>query len=108
MTSVAVWCFLSMWRRRHGNMSTYRSPLRWYAISAVAVSMALLFNLALAPWIRPNVFPPFLIAVLLCSRYGGMGPGLTATALSLAACCVLLGRSARRDLPGIELPHPAI
>jgi len=74
-------------------MNTNRSPLRWHAISAAAAGLALLVNLALAPWVGTNFFAPFLIAVLLCSRYGGVGAGLTATALSFVACCVLLGMS---------------
>src|SRR5271157_2754062 len=74
-------------------MSTNRSPLRWHAISAAAAGLALLVNLALAPWVGTSHFAPFLIAVLLCSRYGGMQAGLTATALSFVACRFLLGMS---------------
>jgi len=46
-------------------------------------------NLTLGTWTGPNVFPPFLVAVLVCSRYGGMWPGLAAVVLSFAACFVL-------------------
>ena len=67
--------------------------LRWYAISIVAVVAALLLSVGLGDWIKPHVFPPFLVAVLFCSRYGGRGPGLTATALSTAACFALLTRN---------------
>src|SRR5271157_5448065 len=69
------------------------SQLRWHAIAVALVGVALLVNVALRPWNGPNVFPPFLLAVLLTSGYGGIGPGLTATALSLVTCIVLLGES---------------
>jgi PAS domain S-box-containing protein len=62
----------------------------WYPAAFVAAGVALLFNVALGTWIWPNVFPPFLIAVLLCTRYGGLGPGLIATFLASEACAVLL------------------
>ncbi len=75
-------------------ISTAPPRLKWYAISIGAVVAALLFTVGLGDWIEPNIFPPFLIAVLFCSRYGGMGPGLTATALSTAACFALLARAA--------------
>ncbi len=67
-----------------------RARLKWYFISVGTVGAAILLNLALGTWIWPNVFPPFLIAVLFCSRYGGKGPGLTATALSSMAGFALL------------------
>ncbi len=62
----------------------------------VSVEAVLLACLALCPWIGPNVFPPSLIAVLLCSWYGGIGPGLAATGLSSTACTVLLNQAVAR------------
>jgi hypothetical protein len=53
-------------------MNINRSTLKWHVIAATAVGMAVLVNLALRPWRGPNVFPVFLIAVLLSSRYGGI------------------------------------
>ena len=80
-----------------------RPFLWWYAGAVAAVVAALQVNLALGAWIWPNVFPPFLIAVLVCSRYGGMGPGLTATVLSFAACSVLLIADLGESLSPIAL-----
>jgi PAS domain S-box-containing protein len=67
-----------------------RPSLYWYAGAVAAVVVAVGINLAFEPWIRPNIFPPFLIAVFVCSRYGGLGPGLTASALSFVVSSVLL------------------
>jgi Domain of unknown function (DUF4118) len=75
-------------------ISTAPPRLKWYAVSIGAVVAALLFSVGLGDWIRPHIFPSFFVAVLFCSRYGGRGPGLTATALSTAACFALLTREA--------------
>ena len=75
-------------------ISTAPPRLKWYAVSIGAVVAALLFSVGLGDWILPHIFPSFFVAVLFCSRYGGRGPGLTATALSTAACFALLTREA--------------
>ena len=74
-------------------MELDRSSWSWYAASVVAIATALVVSLALRPWIGLFLYLPFLIAVLLCARIGGLGPGLTATALSSAASGILLARS---------------
>ncbi len=74
-------------------MDLVRSAWRRYAASVVAVATAVVVCLALRPWIGPFLYPPFLIAVLLCARFGGLGPGLMATALSCVASGILLARS---------------
>lgn len=70
----------------------------------MAVLSAAVINLALGAWIRPNVFPLFLLAVLVCARYGGIGPGLMATALSFVACSILL----IEDLREVSFPAALI
>lgn len=76
-------------------MSDPHGSPRWYAVAVAACGAALAFDLALSAWVGPNVFPPFLVAVLLCARRGGTGPGLAATLISLPACAILLAREAR-------------
>jgi PAS domain S-box-containing protein len=61
-----------------------RSRLFRYGLPVVAVLLSAVLRLALDPyltWKAPFVF--FIIAILLSARYGGLGPGLTATALSV-------------------------
>jgi len=77
----------------HAIMDHDRSARRRYAASVVAVATALVVCLALRPWVGPFLYPPFLIVVLLCARFGGLGPGLTATALSCVASGIMLARS---------------
>jgi len=48
-------------------------------------ALALLLVVILRPLIEPSVFFLFLVAVTLSALYGGLGPGLTATALSALA-----------------------
>ena len=51
-------------QRGYATMDTHRSPLRWHALSAAAVGIALLVNLILAGWIRPVIFWPYFLAIL--------------------------------------------
>jgi PAS domain S-box-containing protein len=56
-----------------------RSPLARYG-GAVAASVAAFgVNVALAPVVEANTFPPFLAAVMVSTWLGGLGPGLVAT-----------------------------
>ncbi|MGO9601224.1 MAG: PAS domain S-box protein [Isosphaeraceae bacterium] len=71
-------------------MRNQRTSLWWYPIVLAATGAALLFDLALGGLIWPNVYLPFMIVVLVCSRYGGLGPGLASTILALEACIALL------------------
>ena len=61
------------------------SPPRRYGIAVLAVLLALLLDLLLWPWAKPTAFPLFTAAVLFASWYGGLGPGLLATALATVA-----------------------
>jgi serine/threonine protein kinase len=56
-----------------------------YGFAILAVVLALLLDLLLWPWAKPTAFPLFTAAVLFASWYGGLGPGLLATALATAA-----------------------
>jgi PAS domain S-box-containing protein len=61
-----------------------RSPHRWraYALAFVLTAVVLWVRLALAPWVgeRPLLIL-FLVPILFSAYYGGLGPGLLATAL---------------------------
>lgn len=61
---------------------------RWqqrYSVAVVAASLAVLLTQGLWWQIQPTVYPFFLSAVAISSWYGGIGPGLLATALSALA-----------------------
>src|SRR5919107_4236745 len=60
------------------------SPLLRYGIAVLAVALVLLLRLLLAPLITPE--SPFLLlagAVVVAAWFGGLGPGLLATALGM-------------------------
>ncbi len=60
----------------------------WSSLATVLViGLALLINLGLSPWIGVNVYPLFLLAVLVGAWFGGMTQGLMATIVS---CLVIL------------------
>src|SRR5215210_443494 len=68
-------------RSRHPLMKR-SSPLLRYGVAALAVALVLLLRLLLAPLITPH--SPFLLlagAVMVAAWFGGLGPGLLATAL---------------------------
>ena len=57
-----------------------------YGLGAAAVAAALGLKLALMPWVEHDTpFLLFFAAVLVAGWYGGLGPGLLATALAAAA-----------------------
>src|SRR5690606_13421486 len=70
---------------------------RGYGVAVLCVGLAVLARLLLDPVIEPDppfvlMAPPFLrliAAVLLSAWYGGLGPGLLATALGAALACAL-------------------
>jgi signal transduction histidine kinase len=61
------------------------SALTRYAVALVAAGAALLIAFSLRDVLEPGIFPPFLVAVTVAALYGGVGPALVATAVSLAA-----------------------
>lgn len=62
-----------------------RSHLLGYVAAAATSAVAVLCALALTPLLEVSPFPIFLAAVTLSAWRGGMGPGLVATVLGVAA-----------------------
>jgi two-component system cell cycle sensor histidine kinase/response regulator CckA len=61
------------------------------SVFALALStFAVLVCLLLRPWLEPNFFLPFLVAVFASAWYYGYGAGFTATALSTVALGALV------------------
>ncbi|MDB4950771.1 MAG: Chemotaxis protein methyltransferase CheR [Gemmatimonadetes bacterium] len=58
---------------------------RRYALAVLGVATALAVAWLLRAWLGTSVFSPFLAAVVLAAWYGGRGPGLLASALSVPA-----------------------
>lgn len=67
-----------------------RSPLGRYSVAVLAVVLALLLTQLLRWWFEPSIYPLFFAAVMFSSWYGGIGPGLLATALAALACAYFL------------------
>lgn len=61
-----------------------KPPVR-YAMAVLLVALALLITLSLGPPMRTTPTPLFLLAVMLSAWFGGLLPGLLATALSVWA-----------------------
>jgi len=59
--------------------------LPWYGLAVGLSALALLMMLLSWPLMEPSVFFLFLAAVTISALYGGLGPGLAATALSALA-----------------------
>jgi K+-sensing histidine kinase KdpD len=62
------------------------SPALSYVIALLAVSAAVIANLLLVTYLQasPTLFS-FLCAIIFAAWFGGVGPGLAATALSVLA-----------------------
>jgi K+-sensing histidine kinase KdpD len=70
---------------------------RAYGLATLAVGVALLGRLLLAPWIHEaSPFLLFTLAVMVSGAYGGLGPGLYATLLSAAVGTWLILRQLER------------
>src|SRR4051794_29511197 len=63
---------------RPGNMH----PAPSYTLAVASVGLALLFQLSLGPLAPKIPFLPFNVSVAAAAWFGGVGPGLVATALS--------------------------
>lgn len=61
------------------------APFR-YGLAVALTSIALLCSLALSHWIQESPFSLFLAVVAVSAWYGGLGPGLLATALGGLIC----------------------
>lgn len=60
-------------------------PVTRYALAVAATAAAVVLSLLLRPLIHPSVLAPFLLAVAIVALYGGVGPGVVASLLSVAA-----------------------
>ena len=56
-----------------------------YALAFAAVGAALAAGILMRDVLEPGVFPPFLVAVTVSALYGGVGPAMLATVLSMLA-----------------------
>jgi K+-sensing histidine kinase KdpD len=54
-----------------------------YGVAVLLVMLASLLAMLLRPWLEPNIFLLFFSAVMMGAWYGGLGPGLLATLLSV-------------------------
>src|SRR5262245_47092582 len=54
-----------------------------YAVAAVASLVALILRELLGPVLQSATFLPFILAIVVSGWYGGCGPGLLATVLSV-------------------------
>lgn len=58
-----------------------RTPVLQYGIALLLFATALGITLLLRPWIVPSPFPFFFFATMVAACIGGLGPGMTSTAL---------------------------
>lgn len=58
------------------------TKLLHYGVALLSVALALGINLKLSPYLDATPTPPFFAAVMVSAWYGGLGPGLLATAVS--------------------------
>jgi len=58
-----------------------RPAVLQYGIALLFFSIALGITLSLRPWIVPSPFPFFFLATMVAACFGGLGPGMTSTAL---------------------------
>jgi PAS domain S-box-containing protein len=79
-----------MLARRLARSGFARSAVARYALAVAASAAALVVNVLLGPLVYPNVFPPFVAAVMVSASYGGLGPGLLATGLTAVANLLFL------------------
>src|SRR5687768_14576462 len=81
-----------------------RNPVIRYSVSLLAVALAAALNLALFRWSEQIHFALFVTAVVVSALYGGLGPGLLASALaSIASAFFFLGATYSFQLDGNDL-----
>ena len=59
-----------------------------YGVSVAVVAVATAVNIALWRWIQPHFSPLFFAAIMIAGWFGGLGPGLLATALAAVVCAI--------------------
>jgi len=67
-------------------LSAIRFYFTGYTVAVIAVAIAFLLTQLIWLLIQPHLYPLFLAAVMVSSWYGGMGPGLLATAFAAVLC----------------------
>jgi PAS domain S-box-containing protein len=70
---------------RQGRWTDLPTQLLHYGVALLSVVLAVGTNLVFSPYLAPTLTPPFFAAVMVSAWYGGLGPGLLATALSTLA-----------------------
>ena len=76
-------------RRRWALQPTSVGSTR-YIIAVTLIGAALLLRYELRSWLGPNVpYLPFFPAILIAAWYGGLGPGVVATATATAALAAM-------------------
>lgn len=90
--------------RSRAAQSAPRPTALHYGVAVVAVGLALLLSFLAQPLIEQNPFLIFFAATALSAWYGGLGPGLLATALgAVAACYFFLPPTFSFDLAGLGI-----
>jgi PAS domain S-box-containing protein len=64
-------------------LKEWRSGILSYGCAVTAVGLALLLTQLIRPLIEPSIFPLFFAAVMVSAWYGGLGPGVLATILTV-------------------------
>ncbi|HEX6639997.1 MAG TPA: HAMP domain-containing sensor histidine kinase [Thermoanaerobaculia bacterium] len=62
--------------------STPRGRLTRWAVAVGAPLLAALVSRVLDPFVAPYTTPPYMLAVMIAAAYGGIGPGLLASAMA--------------------------
>jgi PAS domain S-box-containing protein len=56
-----------------------------YLLAVAVTGVAVILTRAIQPFVAPSVTPPFILAVIIASLYGGKGPGALASILGVGA-----------------------
>jgi signal transduction histidine kinase len=73
-----------------GRLSPGSSPVTAYVLAVLAVVAATLTTSLIYPWIQPSISLLFFPAVVLPAIYGGYGPALVSTVLSMLSLAYFL------------------
>ena len=88
-------------------LNTGRSPTVRYGVAALSVAVVALIRLLLHSLLGAYArFLPFFLAVTFSSWYGGLGPGLLATALATVIANTLILEPVGR--PPFDFPYTGI
>ncbi|MGH7848207.1 MAG: PAS domain S-box protein [Candidatus Binatia bacterium] len=78
------------------------APLWQYGLAIATVTLAALLALLLWPSIKPEFSPLFFAAVIVSTRYGGLGSGLLATVLAAAAINYFFDLPSNKPVVGLD------